>query len=62
MKSGVFFFPSSTEADTGNALVLLEREKNGGGIGSKSRNLIRGGLTFQTTLEIERELKKGFML
>lgn len=32
-----------------------------GGIGSKSRNLIGGGLTFQTTLAIERELKV-FML
>lgn len=39
-----------------------EREKRTvGGIGSKSRNLIGGGLTFQTTLEIEQELK-GFML
>lgn len=28
LRSGVFFLPSSTEADTGNVLALLGREKN----------------------------------
>lgn len=28
LRSGVFLLPSSTEADTGNVLTLLEREKN----------------------------------